>query len=276
MDGKRPIINALVKILKPLAKLLLDMGFSFRDFNEVAKLVYVEVATDAYGLRGRRTNMSRVAILTGLTRREVARLRSVIDSQDTMVITTTNVAGRVLADWFQLPSYIDTHAKPIVIPMTGQNSLTSLVETHRGDIPTTAIIKELQRVGAIEINNNRARVMARHFSPTNIHPRALERIGSIVSDLTQTATNNLRTSSIEAKRFEKQVYQMSIPADLEAEFSEHLDKHASIFLHQINEWLTGHNTGDTSKALKLGAGVYAIMGEEDPCTTNGHEKNSIE
>jgi len=46
-------------------------GITWKDFAELAKATYVEVATQEFGKRGRPTNVSRTAVLTGLARREV-------------------------------------------------------------------------------------------------------------------------------------------------------------------------------------------------------------
>ncbi len=66
---------ALRMMLKPLVKLLVSQGVSHGDFSEAAKDVYVEVAIRHFD-KSTRVNQSRIAILTGLTRKEV---KNVID-----------------------------------------------------------------------------------------------------------------------------------------------------------------------------------------------------
>src|SRR5690348_13028076 len=57
--------------LKPLVHVLIRCGITWREFADVAKIAYVEVATRQFGKRGRPTNVSRTAVLTGLARRDV-------------------------------------------------------------------------------------------------------------------------------------------------------------------------------------------------------------
>ena len=64
--------------LKPIVRFLLRHGVLWKDFAELAKETYVEIARAEYGIDGRPTNNSRVAMLTGLSRREVARVRDVL------------------------------------------------------------------------------------------------------------------------------------------------------------------------------------------------------
>ena len=77
MDGDlHSVLLASARLLlRPIVRVLLRGGVPFREFSEVAKFTYVEIATNEFGIRGRPTNVSRTAILTGLNRRDVARIR---------------------------------------------------------------------------------------------------------------------------------------------------------------------------------------------------------
>jgi hypothetical protein len=56
----------------PVVRFLLKHGVIWDEFGEMPKAAYVTVARDDHGIQGRPTNNSRVAMLTGLSRREVA------------------------------------------------------------------------------------------------------------------------------------------------------------------------------------------------------------
>ena len=73
---KRQILGFLGTVLEPVIRLVLRTGVTWKEFSELAKTKFVEVATADFGIRGRPTNVSRVAILTGLDRRDVAKLRT--------------------------------------------------------------------------------------------------------------------------------------------------------------------------------------------------------
>ena len=68
---QRQILNALLVALRPLARALLRAGIGYREFAEISKSAFVDIATKDYGLRGRPTNISRVAVMTGLEAAEV-------------------------------------------------------------------------------------------------------------------------------------------------------------------------------------------------------------
>ena len=81
-DSKGSATAALRLLFRPIARIMLRAGINWQELADVCKATYVEVATEDFGIRGRPTNISRVAILTGLTRREVRRLRNLLQEHD--------------------------------------------------------------------------------------------------------------------------------------------------------------------------------------------------
>ena len=77
---RQHLAAACRRLMRPIARLLIRGGVPFKDFVDLAKEAYVEVAGNDYGIRGRQTNTARVAILTGLSRKEVTRVRKKIVS----------------------------------------------------------------------------------------------------------------------------------------------------------------------------------------------------
>ncbi|MEI2421040.1 DUF6502 family protein, partial [Arthrospira platensis SPKY2] len=61
-------------VLKALSFLLVKNGISYHRFEEVAKESFVEVIRDNFGARNRKTNISRVCAISGLSRKEVNRI----------------------------------------------------------------------------------------------------------------------------------------------------------------------------------------------------------
>ena len=109
-DIQRQILGAFLVALRPLAKLLLQFGIGFREFAEIAKTAFVDVATREYGLRGRPTNISRVAVMTGLTRKEVRRLREKIEKGNQSVVVKTTPMSEIIHRWHAESDYLDSSA----------------------------------------------------------------------------------------------------------------------------------------------------------------------
>lgn len=148
---QKQILDAFFVVLRPIAKILLRYGIGFREFAEVAKTAFVDVATSDYGIRGRPTNISRVAVMTGLTRKEVRRIRDKIEAGHHSLVVKTTPLATVLHRWNSEDEFLDADGRPAKLPFAGDTkSFTALVRKFGGDIPPGAMRTELRRVGAIE------------------------------------------------------------------------------------------------------------------------------
>ena len=73
--GKAPTVEqalraAVVRLLRPLVRLLLRYSVPFSVFEELAKRAYVDVAMQDFEVPGKKSTISRASVLTGLTRQE--------------------------------------------------------------------------------------------------------------------------------------------------------------------------------------------------------------
>lgn len=133
----------------------------------MAKSAFVDVATTDYGIRGRPTNISRVAVMTGLTRKEVRRIRDQIsDDAEPFKLKSTPLA-LVLHRWHSEDEFLDTDGAAAKLPFAGESgSFSSLVKKFGGDIPPGAMRTELKRVGAIvESEDGEIKVVKRSVRP---------------------------------------------------------------------------------------------------------------
>ncbi len=73
------VIAATRMWLAPVIHILLRSGVTWKEFAELSKMTYVDVATRHFGRRNRPTNVSRTAMLTGLVRRDVRKQRELLE-----------------------------------------------------------------------------------------------------------------------------------------------------------------------------------------------------
>ena len=264
LDSKQALLIACRRLLGPLARLLIKSGVSWKEFADVSKVAFVEVATEEFGIRGRPTNQARVAILTGINRREVARLREIIESGEQEEPRYLNAAQRLLSGWHQDPEYLDA-GRPLVLPHSGTApSFTSLCERYGGDMPVTALLKELKAVNAVaEQADGRFQVLTRVYIPQEIDGDRALRSGSVLEDLGNVITHNLISPMSEPRRFERRAENDAIdPRHLPA-FQTFLADEGQAFLERVDDWLTQHEQTDSespdAKRIRLGAGLYHIQ-----------------
>lgn len=203
---QRSILEALLFFLRPFARSLLQAGIGFREFAEISKTAFVDVATSDYGLRGRPTNISRVAVMTGLTRKEVRRLRDKTDAGQDAVVARSTPMSDILHFWYTDPEYQDAAGKPAILSFdAGQTSFSNLVRKYGGDIPPGAMRTELKRIGAVrESENGSLEVLKRNVSGLEINDKLINGLVRILHPAAATLAHNL-TSDKDKTRVQRNV-----------------------------------------------------------------------
>lgn len=151
MPDNNKLNKALFKLLQPLARLCLRLGFGYREYCEMSKAAFVAVAAEDYGVHGRPTNVSRIAAMTGLTRKEVSRIRRKVENGGATRTQRASPLVEVVAAWRSDREFCSS-GKPNRLPLEGKRgSFHSLVRRFAGDIPDGAMRKELERIGAVRL-----------------------------------------------------------------------------------------------------------------------------
>ena len=143
------LMRACYSFMLPIARLLLRSGVGFREFAEISRIAFVEVASRDYGLRGRPTNLSRVAAMTGIPRKQVKEVRNARYRDDIQV--ELGVLAVIMERWYTHKDYLDGEGKPKPLPMQSRHaSFASLVKSCAADLPAGAVRVELIRFGSAE------------------------------------------------------------------------------------------------------------------------------
>src|ERR1700758_3508290 len=121
---------ALAKLLRPLVRLLLKHSFPYSAFESIAKRVYVETAMADFALPGRKPSISRAAILTGLTRKDVNVLLAEPPAPGDGTATHYNRAARVLTAWVREARFAGPGGAPRPLQIEGEDGFAELVRCH--------------------------------------------------------------------------------------------------------------------------------------------------
>jgi hypothetical protein len=199
-------------MLRPLVRILLDRGVAFDRFADLARQVYVDVAESEFTLPGRKQTVSRISVLTGLTRKEVVRLRESTAPEDTEGAASYNRAARVVTGWIQDHPMEGTASGAAPLPMDGPGSFAELVRRYSGDMPVRAVLDELVRVDAVRVRGTEVELVYRHYIPPLGETRKLVYLGEDTSDLISTIGHNLTAAPAEA-RFQRKVFYDNVPVE---------------------------------------------------------------
>lgn len=256
-----PFVNNLNKafrtLLRPLVKVLLRNGVAYGTFAEMVKKTYADVAWEEFAEPGRKPTVSRVSVLTGLTRKEASRLLELSSDDDGSAGLRYNRAVRMISGWLNDPEFSDAQGQPAVLDIDqGNASFAELTRRYSGDMPVQAILRVLESAGSVSVEDKKVRLMQNAFIPSNDPMDRMHILGTDVKELISTIDHNLQSEK-QDRRFQRKVSSTQLPKnDIEA-FKKICAEKAQTLLEELDEWLSGHEVdGKDSNTKGVSVGIY--------------------
>ncbi|HWZ63610.1 MAG TPA: DUF6502 family protein [Steroidobacteraceae bacterium] len=195
-DSLKAAVNAaILRMLSPLVRLLLAAGVGVGDFMAIVKVAYVRAARDeGRERRGEvRPNASRIAVVTGLTRGEVAAMLSEDSDERRTSDRGRHRAERVLAGWWNDPDFQTPDREPAVLPISGsRRSFKELVKRYSNEPRVTPILDELLRVNAVKrLSDGTLKAVSRTYATVRWNPDGIASLGEQLAEHCGTLLHNL-------------------------------------------------------------------------------------
>lgn len=255
------LAESLVKLMRPLVRILLRNGVTYRAFTETAKAVYVEIADNEFAIPGRKQSDSRISVITGLSRKEVKRVKSQGSVPSGDQLTRYNRAARVIKGWTQDAAFQDGRGQPLELRLQDPDAgFEALVRHYSGDAPARAVLDELQQVGAVErTENGTVRLLTRAYLPKTDSPERIGIFGIMAADLLYTCDYNLKCDAAQPV-FQRAVTNDRVPVEELEQFQSEVREHGQRLLERFDRWLGEHEAAGTP-SRRAGVGLYYF---EDP------------
>lgn len=267
---KTGLLAAYAKLLRPLIRILLRHGVTYAELSEVVKTVYVSIAAHEFRVPGKKMSKARIAIVTGLTRKEVQRISESDNKENAGPRTNLSRIGRVLSGWHTDPDFTGPYGMPLELrydsDIPGDSTFTRLVQRYSGDMTPRAMLDELLRVGTvIESDQNFLKVLRRDYVPYTLAPDFLETVGNGIHNFVHTIETNMHKAGPGRGRLERTVFP---PTGLRAQdlklFDQYVRESSQKFLEEIDNWLTKlDRPGKKDEVVRTGVGVYHYVVEGD-------------
>ena len=264
------LMDAVRVCLRPIARMLLRSGIGYRQFAEIAKTAFMQEALGERDSRGRTTNVSRIAIRTGLSRKEVARLRARWAAgpesgvTDCDAVYHSNHAARVLQLWYSDARFLETTGSPRALPFAGDEpSFSSLVRAAGGDVPPGAVRAELSDASSIvEVEQGLLQPVKRYFVPADVGEELVVGFTHIVTPVLEGLARNTDLDCvqpfIQRLAYSDRLITSAIPL-----FREVARDRATEFVQVIDDWLSAHEAnaeGVGDDKYRVGLGVFYYEG----------------
>jgi hypothetical protein len=184
-DSRNELAQALEQTLEqlfaPLARLAIERGLKFPQVKELLKRAFLQAARVADPGDGRR-DVSRLATVAGLTRREVTRLSQ---RQPPVQAARLSPATQVFTRWMAERKLRDSRGRPRVLARSGPApSFDALARAVTRDVHPRRLLDELVRLGLVEHDERRdvVRVLKGAFVPRDDQVRMLGFLGDNAGD----------------------------------------------------------------------------------------------
>lgn len=268
-SAKSAVTNACKSFMRPLARFLVRNGIGFREFAEICKEAYVDVVSDDYGIRGRKTNVSRAAVLTGLTRKEVSKIRRSTAGKVSEYDAPIGRPAMVLDAWHHAEGFQSADGRPMDLTFdSGPISFRELSKVSGGDIPPRAMLKELIRAGSvIKMPDEKLRVVSRTFIPDTADPDSVQLAGQTIADLISTINHNLFSETSSGSILERRVYGENLSAQDARKFRRFAGVEAERLLEMLNDWISTQQAfganDEENRSFRFGLGVYLFESDSE-------------
>lgn len=239
------LLAALLTLLRPLVHFVLARGIAFDSFVEVAKRAFIEVSEKDFGIPGKPQTDSRISVLTGLTRKEVARLRDGAEPLSAVADQRLNRAARVVSGWVRdfMPSKMaksGSKAKKadMTLALEGpRRSFAEIVRRYSGDMPVQSVLDELVRAGTVVRNEDGSvRLVDRTYLSSKDEAGKLLLLGNDARDLIATITHNLDAAA-GAAYFQRKTSYDNLPGDALEPIRAALSEEGQAFLERFDRML---------------------------------------
>jgi hypothetical protein len=255
--------------------LLLQSGVSYSAFASVAKSVFVQTATEDHKRRGRLPNFSEVSAITGISRREVSKIRRPKDEERWTPNMETSPINTLLHEWHFDIEFSDGAGVAKALPFEGEKSFSALVSRYVTDISPGAMRATLLKAGVVNEDKEGRLVVtqpfyySRRFDEDFIRGLAFG-ASNLGSTLTHNASVHRRTDlSNEEKRqlgrLERATFSEHLTAEGIARIKAWVEESAPVFLEgcnqRIGEFELPKAAWNSHRPRAVGVGVYYF--EED-------------
>ncbi|MEM1174239.1 MAG: DUF6502 family protein [Pseudomonadota bacterium] len=259
---KENLGKALSLMLKPLVRLLISQGVTHAEFSDISKEVYVETAIRNFE-EGSNLNKSKIAILTGLTRKDV---KNVIDKTLGMNPgpKKSSRPERVLTGWYTDPKYTGPYGIPLELPYESDvgdgKSFVGLVREYSGDMAPRQMLNELVSAGSVVEVEGRFKVVRRDYIHSTLSPEFIERLGEVGYRVMSTAAKNIDKQVEGSGYFDRMVFSDDGCTDaLIAKFDVYFKVRGQELLEEIDTWFSSRSSEpENLVGERKDTGVYMV------------------
>lgn len=265
------LLRAATETLRPLVRRLLAAGVPFGQLETRLRKLYVETADRECGLPDRRQTVSRIALLTGINRKEVKRLRAT--SSETAAAPSAfgrNLAASLVSRWMQDPRAAHRgRPRPLPYQAARGPSFVKLALATTVDLPARALLDALVASGVAEIRRDgRIALKAGAYLPRRGRPEVLAMLAEDPRDLVATMLHNVLDDAAEPL-LQRRIAYDNLGAEALPRLRGELRHASEAFVRRIDRLLARYDRDRNPRApggerRRAGLGLYYFESTDVP------------
>lgn len=146
--GSSAFLRVLRGLLRPLVRTMIARGLTAPVVYSLLKRVYVEVAETHFALDDKSLTDSRIAMLTGVHRKDIRTIRAETDDGAGEARRKSALLATVIGQWMTNPDFLDAAGTPRPLPRS-EDGFDALVRVVSKDVRPRTVLDELTRAGLV-------------------------------------------------------------------------------------------------------------------------------
>lgn len=249
----------------------MQAGIGVGELTSLAKVAYVRAAVEqgkALAGESKRPNVSRISVVTGLTRVEVDAILATDGAEVLANERGWQRAERVLSGWWNDADFQTADGLPAILPLRGKRkSFAALCDRYSGESGSSGrILDALLRVRAIkQLSDERIQALSRTYATVRWDAAGIEALGVQLSEHCATLLHNLEHPS--RPHFLRRVVNTRLNPRHAPMLIRDMEQQANSFANSVDDALNDRQYTVTDKSpaaesMQLGLAVYVF--EEPP------------
>lgn len=268
----KKVYPPIAQLLRPLVYLCIHAGMTFPTLVRLLRELFVNVAEHDFALPGKEQTDSRVSLLTGIHRKEVARLRGA-GAPVNEVPASISLAGAITTGWLTSQRFCDASGSPLPLPRTAGDSEPSfeeLVASVTRDVRARVVLDDWIDRGLVTIDaDNRVTLVEAAFIPRGDDDDKLYYLGRNLRDHIAAATANVLAAK--PAFLERGVHYDGISAAMAGKLEERARELALEVLQQANREAHAAWERDKGGGHRVNFGVYVYREDTGAAKDGGDE-----
>ncbi len=187
-NERRLFLDGLRSLLRPIAFFCVRHALKLQDLIDCAKRVFLEAADREMERTGVAKSASKIAVMTGMHRRDVSRL----SGKDSPPRDDATLLSRVIGQWRGDARFLSDAGRPRILSIEGKESeFVQLVRTVSQDLNPYTVLFELERSASVERVPGGIQLRSAAFVASGDVRQALSILGSDIGDLVVAVEANV-------------------------------------------------------------------------------------